>query len=157
MDVAMNLFHKLQDIYFGAVSLREELERIPPQCDCKDADAHLSRQCCCAGTQPRGAKSDFGECGGCLEHLARLSKDIGWLREDMQRGRKQLRPDESSYALEGRLSLITSLADSLGSTIARLETDLREFRKTCAHQALARMKDSSVELEGYINKLNQIL
>lgn len=153
----MNLFHKLQNVYFGAVSLREELERIPPQCDCGDADSHLSGQCCCAGTRPHRSQSNTEESASCLKHLALLTKDIEWLREDMQRERKQLRPDENSYALEGRLSLISSLIDGLSSTIVSIEADLKEFRVNCAHPALARLKQRSGEMERYIKNLNEIL
>lgn len=153
----MSLFHKLQDVYFGTVNLRAELERIPPQCDCRDADAHLSGQCCCAGTRPPQAQRDAEAHAGCLTHLAQLTKDIEWVREELQKWRTQLRSDEDSYALEGILSLINSLIDGLGSTIERIETDLKEFRANCAHKGLARMKDSGNELERYITDLNKIL
>jgi hypothetical protein len=44
----MSLFHKLQDVYFDAVNLGEELKQIPPSCDCCDAVAHLAGRGYCA-------------------------------------------------------------------------------------------------------------
>src|SRR5215469_15549890 len=143
----MSLFSKLQDVYFDTVKLRQELERIPPHCDCHDADAHLSGQCCCAGPKPH--RPDIGPGSGCVAFLEELNKDIEWLREDMTRERRQLLPGETSSELEGRLSLIANLIDTLGSTLHRIEADLKEFRASCAYPDLDRLKQRSSELERY--------
>jgi hypothetical protein len=149
----MSLFLKLQDVYFDALKLRQELDGIPPQCDCHDADAHLSGQCCCGGPKPHRPEAG----SGCLVYMDELNKDIEWLREDMRRERRQLRPGESSSELEGRLSLIANLIDNLGSTLGHIEGDLKEFRASCAYPDLERLKRRGGELERYITELNRIL
>lgn len=69
----MSLFHKLSDVYFDAVNLREAIESLPAQCDCQDADAHLKGQCCCAETE-RQRTSGKASCLGCLQHRQTLIK-----------------------------------------------------------------------------------
>jgi hypothetical protein len=75
----------------------------------------------------------------------------------MQRERGQLRPGEASSALEGRLLLIGNLMDNLSSTLTQIESDLREFRASCAFPDLERLKKRSGELERYTTQLNRIL
>ena len=48
------LFHKMQDIYYDAVRLREDLESLPKECGCCDAQAHLGGKCCCERPSPAG-------------------------------------------------------------------------------------------------------
>ncbi|MCI0488386.1 MAG: hypothetical protein L0229_17490 [Blastocatellia bacterium] len=153
----MSLFHKLQDVYFDAVKLREELSQIPGQCDCGDADAHLSGRCCCANVRVDQNQIDSHSRVGCPDHLEQLSRSTRWFQEDSRRGRKELGPETYSEELEGRLFLIQSLMDGFGRAVNSIEADLKEFRATCAHGALARMKKSSAELDKYITDLNEIL
>ena len=154
--VGMSLFHKLHDVYFDAVKLWEELERIPRACDCGDAHAHLSRQCCCAGLPPQRAETGT-EGSGCLARLEALGNSIGWFREDMRKEIRELEPGEASCGLGSRLFLIENLIDSLNSSVDRIKLDLMAFRATCAHDALQRMKGSSEELRRYIDKLNDVI
>jgi hypothetical protein len=151
----MSLFSKLQDVYFDAVKLRQELEQIPPECDCRNADAHLSGTCSCAGATTR--RAGLGTGSGCVVYLEELNKDIDWLREDMRRERGQLLPGEASGELEGRLILIGNLIDSLGRTLDRIGADLTEFRASCAYPDLERLKGRSSELGRYTSELNRIL
>ena len=151
----MSLFNKLKDVYFDAMKLQQELERIPPQCDCHDADSHLNGQCSCAGHKPH--RPDIGPGSGCVAYLEELNKDIEWLREDTRRERRQLRSGEVSSDLEGRLSLIGNLIDNLSFTLGHIEADLKEFRASCAYPDLERLKKRGGELERHITELNRIL
>lgn len=153
----MDLFHKLRDVYFGAIKLRDELNGIPPQCDCRDADAHLGGRCCCADNHSHAMKGGGEAQAGCIVHLAELSKSIHWFQEDLRRERSLLRPGDAEDGLEGRLMLIASLIDGLSWAVGCIGVDLQEFRATCAHPALARLKKRGDELERYINGLNDVL
>lgn len=146
----MSAFHELQDIYFDAEKLRVELDRIPPQCDCGDADAHLSGKCCCSTSERPQSK-------GCLSHLERLRGKIEWFREDLHREGREFRPERLPDGVEGRLSLVINLIDNLSLSLKHLEADINEFRSSCAHSALDRMKRKSDELAGYLEELNRLL
>ncbi|MEW6211363.1 MAG: hypothetical protein AB1631_23560 [Acidobacteriota bacterium] len=146
----MSVFHDLQDIYFDAQNLRAELERIPPHCDCGDADAHLSGRCCCS-------TSERPESEGCISHLERLRGKLEWFREDLRREGKELGSERLSDGAEGRLSLIISLVDDLNLSLERIEADLDEFRKSCAHKSLERVRERGSELARHIAELNRLL
>lgn len=153
----MSLFHKLQDVYYDAVDLAEQLERIPAACDCGDADAHISGSCCCAGAQPHRTSEESEPRTGCLARVNELSESIQWFREDVRRDRGEVSRVEISGALEGRLSLIDNLIDDLSSMLTRLKLDLAEFRANCAYPALERMKKSNDDLRRYTAELNELL
>lgn len=153
----MSLFHKLQDVYFDAVNLSEELKQIPPHCDCADAETHLAGRCSCADMHSR-KKADKKEADiGCLFHLQKLSKSINWFEEDVRKSREKLRPEDNSFAIEGRLFLIVNLIDNFKRMVSEIESDLTEFRATCAHKALEKVKERSKDLERDIQELNKIL
>ncbi len=146
----MSVFHELQDIYFDAENLHQELDRIPPQCDCGDADAHLSGKCCCS-------TSERPQSEGCISHLERLRGKIEWFREDRRRGGKGFRPGRLSNGAEGRLSLVINLIDNLSLSLDQIKADLDEFRTNCAHNALERIKKRGSELARHTAELNRLL
>lgn len=95
----MSAFHKLQDVYFDAIRLREALERIPPQWECMDAGAHLEGKCRCAtahqGSHSSG-ESEPAPSKGCMESISNLRRDVQWFQDDMRKERPQLLPDEAA-------------------------------------------------------------
>jgi hypothetical protein len=83
----MSLFHKFQDVYFDAVRLREALEKIPQQCECMDADAHLEGKCCCAAAHQGGHRSTESEAEsskGCMKSISKLRDGIQWFQDDLR-------------------------------------------------------------------------
>jgi hypothetical protein len=102
-------------------------------------------------------RSEVEEQTGCIARLAELSKSIHWFQEDIRHERSQLRPGDSENGLEGRLMLISSLVDGLSWDVGCIGVDLQEFRSTCAHPALARLKRRGVEMERYIKSLSEML
>ncbi len=153
----MSLFHKLQDVYFDAVNLSVELKEIPPHCDCSDAETHLDGRCSCADAHSREKTDEKEADTGCLFHLQKLSNSINWFEEDMRTGRGKLRPEDNSLAIERRLFLIGNLIGNFKRTISEIESDLAEFRATCAHEALQSVKERSKELERDAQELNKML
>lgn len=152
----MSIFHKLRDVYFDAVKLGEELAQIPAQCDCGDSAAHLSGSCCCAGEHlDRSGANAEGR--GCLGRLEKLSKGIEWFEEDLRREQSQLAAIDADGAAARKLFTIETFILGLSSTLGRLRIDLVSFRETCAHDTLARIKETGVELEKHIAALNSVL
>lgn len=152
----MSAFHKLQDVYFDAIKLREALERIPPQCECMDAGAHLEGTCCCATALQDGHSSGESErepSKGCMESISNLRGDIQWFQDDMRKERPQLLPDEAAET-GPPVMLIESVVNGLTFALNRIEEALIQFRETCAHDSLIRLKESGKELERYIEELN---
>jgi hypothetical protein len=152
----MTLFQKLQDAYFDAIRLREALERIPPQCECMDADAHLEGKCCCATVHQGGhlsSESEQAPSMGCTASISKLRDGIQLFQDDLRKEQGQLLADEAAET--GRpVILIESMVNSLTFALDRIEMALTQFRETCAHDALIRLKESSKELERYIEELN---
>lgn len=152
----MNLFHKLQDVYFDAMQLWETLEAIPPECDCWDAEAHLAGQCCCVSAASGATGSEGALQQGCFARLESLNKNIEVLREDLHRERQQLRPEETAE-VQRPVLLIENLVRNLDSTVELIEDRLKQFQATCAHADLQRVKESSGDLQARITKLNSLL
>ena len=152
----MSLFHKLQDVYFDAVNLSEELTQIPPHCDCADAETHLAGRCSC-GVAHSGEQRAEDADTGCLFQLRKLRESINWFEEDLRASRNKFRSENRTFAVEGRLSLVVSVIDNLKRTIGEIENDLAEFRLSCANEALQSVQGKSKELEHCAQELNKVL
>ncbi|MBI4469418.1 MAG: hypothetical protein HY650_08875 [Acidobacteria bacterium] len=153
----MSLFYELQDLYFDAMRLREELDRIPPRCDCHQAEAHLAGHCCCSNAQAARGTQEAAAGTGCQARLQKLREDVRRFAKDLRIEKQKLRPGEIPEDVERRIALIMNLIGYLGSTVETIESDLAEFRATCARDALLRMKARGKDLEEHITSLNRML
>ena len=153
----MSLFHKLQDVYFDALNLSEELKQIPAHCDCSDAETHLAGCCSCAVALSKAKTGEAETDTGCLFHLRKLMESIHWFEEDLRASRNKFRSEDRTFVVEGRLSLIVSSIDSLKRMLGEIEEDLTEFKITCAHEALQSVKGKSKDIEHCALELNKVL
>lgn len=153
----MGIFHEMQDVYYGTLELAQEIKKIPSECDCGDAEGHLNGRCsCCAENKTSRAFSESSN-NGCLTRLNRLRKAVSSLDAYLQEGSGRIEPSQDSSELQGQLSLILSLVYQLARECERIQTDLDEFRKHCAADALLRIKEGGASLDHYAAKLNALL
>jgi len=152
----MSLFHSLQDVYYDAMHLQEALEAIPSKCDCWDAEAHLSGQCCCVSDEGTvGGAIAFRQ--GCLRHLEKLSKSLTALQEDSRGESGDTRLEEMDQKLLSRLSDVMALRRQLDAMVEEIEDRIEQFKVTCAHADLRRIKESSTHLQKLVKELNSLL
>jgi len=152
----MSLFHGLQDVYYDAMHLQEALEAIPSKCDCLDAEAHLSGQCCCvSGEGTVGGAMAFRR--GCLHHLEKLSKSLTALLEDSRGGSGETRLEEMDQKLLSRLSDVMALRLQLDTMVEEIEDRIEQFKVTCAQADLLRLKESASHLQKLVTELNGLL
>ena len=157
-EVAMSIFHKLQDVYFDAVKLHDAIAEIPAQCDCADADAHLSGKCCCAVTVLTKPKEIDESCSGCLGWFAKVTKDLEDFEEDFVTEQRQIiTDDDAGQEIKTSLFVIQNLMASLRKAVTIMKEHITIFRASCAHKDLQALKERNVELEKCIAGLNAAL
>lgn len=155
----MSLFDKLQDVYFDAMHLQEAIEAIPPQCDCWNAEAHLAADCCCVA-KPGSVAGTMALRQGCLVHLRQLNKSLGTLRADWEYqswGDRREEPEDVDPKLQSRVSQVLSLCRLLEMTLETLEERIEQFKATCLHTDLQRIKESAAELKRLVTEINGFL
>src|SRR6266498_3453608 len=84
-DKAPSLFDRLRNVFFSAAFLAADLDRVPPDCKCEDAIAHLDGRCCCTISPAESGKTESIK--GCAAQLGRLQVDIRWVHEALKRGK----------------------------------------------------------------------
>ena len=142
-----SLFDRLRNVFFSAQFLVADLDRVPPDCRCEDAIAHLDGRCGCTITPADSAKT--GSTKGCTEQLERLQVDVRWAREALKRGKASLGPAEESEELSREFTQIATSVEGLGLILERLKSHVGEFQDTCTNKALQRVKQTSTELRQY--------
>ena len=147
-DEHPSLFDRLRNVFYGAEFLKADLQRIPRQCRCEDALAHLEGRCSCTKA-PVNPPAEVADGKGCLARLETLHLDIKSLRESLQRHRSDLLPEEQTEELKRELSLIEYFAERLDGTVEKLRSHAAEFEANCSNDALQRLKESSSEIDKY--------
>ena len=142
-----SLFDRLRNVFFSAEFVAVDLDRVPPDCRCEDAIAHLDGRCGCTIRPPDSAKT--GSTKGCAEQLERLQADVRWAHEALKRGKASLSPGEESEELSREFTQIANSVEGLGLILERLKSHVGEFQETCTNKALQRVKQTSTELRQY--------
>jgi hypothetical protein len=150
----MSQFNELRYVYFDGLGLCEDLDRIPPVCACRDMEAHLKGKCCCAA-QAETPQASNSSSEGCLHSLETLRRSVSLFQRDAERERPKLDPDDlTAYESAKEFFLIDDTVRFIGEAVERVQNDLEEFRATCAHSALQRLKTKSEDLRNYLERLN---
>jgi hypothetical protein len=147
-DEHPSLFDRLRNVFYGAEFLKADLQRIPRQCRCEDALAHLDGRCSCtkASVNPPAEVADRK---GCLARLETLHLDIRSLRESLQRHTNDLEPEEQTEELKRELSLIGDFTERIDGTVEKIRSHAGEFEANCSNDTLQRLKESSAEIDKY--------
>lgn len=154
----MNLFHKLQDIYFDALRLSEELESIPLHCECHDSEEHLKGRCCCSLRQTEAVECKDKRPSSCADPQAcvqRLAEGIRLFRDDWRRHRPNC--GEKSVELLRWLSLVGDAVRRLSTSLEHVEAEMKEFHAECALQPLLRLKAENRSFRKYVGELYDAL
>lgn len=79
----MELSQRWREVYEEARQFSEEVARLPDDCHCQDADAHLEERCpCCVDYRRASEPRDPGR--KCTDILACLRADVSLLCEDFK-------------------------------------------------------------------------
>ena len=140
-----SLFNRLQNIFFAAEFLANDLDRVPPECKCEDALAHLDGRCTsCANASAETDREPAHSRKGCSAQIDELRVDIRNVRQALQR--RTLQPEEETPELKQELVQIESLVEGLALVLEGLKSDATDFQATCLSEVLQRMKGRSKEL-----------
>ncbi len=77
----MDLLQLWQNIGLEARDLATAVERLPDECECGDADAHLGGRCACCGGHTHGGYA--AESQDCVVIISRLRADLAALGQDL--------------------------------------------------------------------------
>ena len=152
----MQLLELWRDIHAQAVQLSDAMARIPNECECGDADAHLEERCaCCASHTSAHKPSATGE--SCLVIIERLQADLSMLMKDFTVVGGTLDASTlGSQRLELRRGLYLTGADlqHLAETFQKVTQSVAGFRRNCTLAELRRVKRYSAALREHCDKLN---
>ena len=150
-----SLFDRLRNVFFSAEFLAADLDRVPPNCRCEDAFAHLDGRCCCTISPKEPVTTRATK--GCAEQLERLQVDIKWAHDALKRGKASLYPGEETEELRREFTQIAKSVEGLGLILERLKAHVGEFQETCTNTALQRVKQTSTELRVYTREFLRTL
>jgi hypothetical protein len=137
-------------------ALCDTLERIPENCECGDAQAHLEGACrCCHGHVAESAgSSGQPRCG---ERIAQLRADLALLCEDFTKAAGPVQKGATGgQGLEIRRELIMAAGD-LGRILTALEDLDRAvvgFRRSCSAADMKQVKRQSTSLLARCKKVD---
>jgi len=152
----MNLLQQWHDIYQEAVQLSETIERLPDECECGDAEAHLEERCHCCGGHGR-AREPHGHGETCTVLLSRLRADLAMLCADFSR---VVGPVEAAtlgtHRLELRQGIFLASSDlqQIVEALEQVNESVAGFRRTCAVSEMRRVKRHSATLREHCNRLD---
>ncbi len=143
-----SLFDRLRNIFFAAEFLANDLDRVPSECKCEDALAHLDGRCTSCGTASAETETQPAhDRKGCSSQIDELRVDVRNVRQALQQ--RTLQPEEETLELKEELVQIESLVEGLASVLESLKSDATDFQATCSSEVLGRLKERSKELRAY--------
>lgn len=156
---AVDLMQQWRNVHEEAIALVEEIEHLPDECPCGDADAHLNRRCpCCGNHAQAGQPQDHSQ--RCTDLLASLRADLALLCEDFTRLAGPMR----AVALETRWAALRRdvlfAADDLqkiAGAMERVDHAVVGFRRSCAISEMRSLKRACAELRMHCEALNREL
>jgi hypothetical protein len=152
----MDLTQLWQSILEETVELAAALDRLPDECECGDADAHLEGRCpCCSAHGQAGGRHASGV--NCDVVLARLQADLSMLCEDLALAGP---PTEAAALEKQRLELrrgVFLAASDLQQTVEtfkKISESVAGFRIDCVVSRMRAIKRHSAELREHCELVN---
>lgn len=155
----VDLMQQWQNVYQEAISLVEEIENLPDECPCGDADAHLNGHCQCCGTHPQASQSKVHS-QSCTDLLACLRADLAVLCEDFMRvagPMKVVALQTCWVALRREVVLTADDLQKIAGAFERVDQAAVGFRRSCAVSEMRSLKRACVELRVHCEALNREL
>lgn len=155
----VDLMQLWRNVYQEVISLAEQIEHLPDECPCGDADAHLNGHCQCCGAHPQAIRSEVHS-QSCTDLLACLRADLALLCEDYMRvaGPMKAVALQTRWAALRREVLLT--ADDLqkiAAALERVDHAVLGFRRSCAVSEMRSLKRACAELRMHCEALNREL
>lgn len=151
----MELLELWHNIYREANELVTAVERLPDDCECGDADAHLRGKCPCCGGHTRADHS--GDRHDCVESISRLQADLTLLSQDVS----IVAPALNATALKSQRSelrrgvfLAAGDVDAIMEAFRRLGEAVTGFRRECTIARMRSVKRRCVELRDHCERVN---
>lgn len=156
---AVDLMQQWRNVYQEAISLAEEIEHLPDECPCGDADAHINGRCRCCGTHRQATPNQVHSLS-CTDLLACLRADLTMLCDDFTRlaGPMNAVAFQARWAVLRREVLLT--ADDLqkiAGALERVDQAVVGFRHSCAVSEMRSLKRACAELRMHCERLNSEL
>jgi hypothetical protein len=155
----VDLLQQWQNVYQEAISLVEEIENLPDECPCGDADAHLNHRCPCCGTHTQ-ASHGRNHSQSCTELLVGLRADFALLCEDFTRTAGPMRAVALGTRWTALRRDVVFTADDLqkiAGALERVDHAVLGFRRSCAVSEMRSLKRACAELRVHCEALNREL
>ena len=136
------------EIYHEAIQLCESIERLPDQCECADADAHLEGRCrCCSHNEPV-----HGHGENCKTILERLRADLSMLCADFSIITTPIGTALGSQYIQLRRGIYLAAADlqQILRSVEQVSEAVAGFRRTCDLSELRGAKRHTAELRTHL-------
>jgi hypothetical protein len=152
----MDLTQLWRSISEETVELAAALERLPDECECGDADAHLEGRCLCCRKHDQ-AGGHHGTAVSCNALIARLGADLSMLSEDLAIAAP---PTEAAALEEQRFELrrgVFLAASDLHRTVEafqQVNESVAGFRVDCAVSRMRAIKRHCADLREHCERVN---
>ncbi|MCI0443998.1 hypothetical protein L0152_12395 [bacterium] len=136
------------EIYQEAIQLCDSIERLPDQCECGDADAHLEGRCrCCNQNEPA-----HGHGENCNTILERLRVDLSMFCRDFSTIASPIESAIGTEYIQLRRGIFLAAADlqQIVKTVERVSEAVAGFRRTCDLTELRGIKRHTAELRAHL-------
>ena len=154
----MDLLQLWQNIGQEARDLATAIERLPDECECGDADAHLRGRCACCGGHTHGDHSADRQ--DCVVIISRLRADLTALGQDLSVAGPALGASAlETQRLELRRGIFLAAADleAILESFRRLTDSVAGFRRECTITRMRAVKRRCLELRDHCDRVNEDL
>lgn len=151
----MDLLQLWQNIGLEARDLATAVERLPDECECGDADAHLGGRCACCGGHTHGGYA--AESQDCVVIISRLRADLAALGQDLSIAGPALGASAvETRRLELRRGIFLAAADleAILESFKRVTESVAGFRRECTITRMRAVKRRCIELREHCDRVN---
>ncbi|MCI0614741.1 hypothetical protein L0244_17260 [bacterium] len=137
------------EIYREAIQLCDSIDRLPDQCECGDAKAHLEGRCRCCGKD----QVAHGQAENCTTILTRLLADLSIFCQHFGAIVMPIEMTVGTEYMELRRGIFLTAAElqQIVKAVERVNQSVIGFRRTCDLSELRGLKTHSNELRKQID------
>ncbi len=153
----MNLWRHWRNVYREAAQLCDTIERLPVDCQCGNADAHLTGRCRCGGGQVRAGSGTSGDCDELIVSL-RAALSLVW--EDFKRlpeWTEDTVPADLRLDVRSGVYLAAGDLDHLLRALEHLSESVAGFRSNCVVTQMKSVKRCGAALRAHCDRLDNTL
>jgi hypothetical protein len=155
-ETIMNLLQQWRDLYEEVIQFSETIARLPEECECGNAEAHLEERCpCCHGHTRASEPQGHGE--RCSDVIERLHADLALLCEDFKRTAGPLEKvprGESGPDVRRGVLVAASDLEKILQALGRVGEAVVGFLRTCSVSDMRHVKRHSAALRAHCDQIN---